>query len=370
MMENQNLSQELQSKVIDFLRFPLIIGVIFIHNSSSNLIINGKVFGSESIMPFFYYSSQLFSQTLARIAVPLFFFISGFLFFLNVNEFSYDSFKSKLISRIRTLLIPYIFWNLVVFILYYTLQSIPALSGYVNYYVDFKHFFSYFWDTIGATKDGIVQKPNMPIAYQFWFIRDLMIVVLITPILYLLCKYTRLYGIVFLAILWFFESHYTLDIFRLVSIFFFTTGAYLGINKHNLISEFSKIKNLSFILYPFLLLVDLFTKDYPVNIYFHKMGIIVGIIMCFNLVVLLFQKEKIKSLPFLSAASFFVFAFHEPLLKTLRKVTFLIFKPESDLLLTSLYFFNVIIVVVFTLLVYGFMNRIFPKFTAIITGGR
>lgn len=48
------------------------------------------------------------------MAVPLF-FISGYLFFFR-TAFSVDVYKKKLKSRIKTLLIPYLFWNFVVLV--------------------------------------------------------------------------------------------------------------------------------------------------------------------------------------------------------------------------------------------------------------
>lgn len=37
---NKMPNSELQSKIIDFLRFPLIVGVVFIHNNSSTMIVH------------------------------------------------------------------------------------------------------------------------------------------------------------------------------------------------------------------------------------------------------------------------------------------------------------------------------------------
>ena len=78
-------SQEIQSKSIDFLRFPLIIGVIFIHNYSSTVVVQGVELGNDSFLPMYHVASELFSKVIGSVAVPLFFLFSGFLFFLNIN---------------------------------------------------------------------------------------------------------------------------------------------------------------------------------------------------------------------------------------------------------------------------------------------
>ena len=181
-MTNLKSSQELQSQVIDFLRFPLIVGVLFIHNSTSTVRIGSRVIGnSGENMPLMYYCSNIFSQIIGEIAVPIFYFMSGFLFFLTVDKFSGRIYINKLSGRIRSLLIPYLFWNFTVFAFYYILSFIPQANQYINGGVDLHNFFRYFWNSSG---DG----GGFPLSYQFWFIRDLMIVVSLTPFIYLFCQ--------------------------------------------------------------------------------------------------------------------------------------------------------------------------------------
>ena len=74
------VNNRLQSEALDFLRFPMIVAVVFIHNDSSTITIQGVEVGSNSYMPLFYVSSTLFSQVIASIAVPLFFLCPFFCF--------------------------------------------------------------------------------------------------------------------------------------------------------------------------------------------------------------------------------------------------------------------------------------------------
>jgi len=367
-MANTTFSQENQFQVIDFLRFPLIIGVIFIHNFSTSIQIKSAVYGvvSGMNMPFMYYCSNFFSNVIARIAVPLFFFMSGFLFFINVDKLSEGVYKNKLAGRIKTLLIPYLFWNFIVFLLYYVISLIPQLNAYINKEVDLHNFFSYFWNNSGENGGT-----GFPISYQFWFIRDLMMTVLLTPIIYFSVKKSKYHGVLLLGILWYFNWWFHFDGFSLVCIFFFTAGAYFGINKRNLLEDFGKIKKNSFVLYPIIAFADLLTKKYDFNIYIHNAGIIMGIIFCFNVVAFLFEKGWLKSTKFLSAAAFFVFVVHDPfLLIVFRKLSYLIFHPQSDLALTTLYFANPILVIFCAIALYYILKRFLPRFTKVITGGR
>jgi len=357
-------NNELQSKVIDFLRFPLIVGVVFIHTHSSKTL-RGVEISQSSDLPVFYYCSQFFSEVIGRIAVPLFFFISGYLFFLNIKQMTGQIYKNKLLSRIKTLLIPYLFWNLSAIFFFFLMRKIGFFAS-LQQSIDFQYFTDCFFGKID--KQGIA---FFPISYQFWFIRDLMIAVLLTPLVYWLVKNAKLFIIAILGICWFLNFWFKPEPIGVACLFFFTTGAYFGIHKLNLLDVFGKIKHLSFILFPIFALTDLLTEKFTYYPYIHNAEIITGIVFFFNLVAFLFEKSKIKQMPFLSSASFFVFAIHEPfLLMNIKHITYSIFKPENDLLIASLYLLNVIIVVSSALCIYWVLQKFVPKFTTIITGGR
>jgi len=69
------------SKAIEILRWPLMVGVVLIHSSSTNVSLSeGQVIGGDSgYLNLF--TQNLFSDVFARIAVPMFFLISGYLLY-------------------------------------------------------------------------------------------------------------------------------------------------------------------------------------------------------------------------------------------------------------------------------------------------
>ena len=76
MIYNSNL----ESKVISFLRFPLIVAVVFIHSNPASIIIGGI---NISLGNSFYIYENLryfISDILASVAVPLFFSFQVFFF--------------------------------------------------------------------------------------------------------------------------------------------------------------------------------------------------------------------------------------------------------------------------------------------------
>jgi hypothetical protein len=91
----------------------------------------------------------------------------------------------------------------------------------------------------------------------------------------------------------------------------------------------------------------------------------------FNLVSYLLNNEKIKVNVFLFASSFFIFAIHEPwLLTPIKKISFKIVEPTSDLSLTFFYLMTPLLVVCISLILYYLLKRFCPTLTKIITGGR
>ncbi|MGD9772520.1 MAG: acyltransferase family protein, partial [Parabacteroides sp.] len=115
---------DLQSDTIHFLRFPLIVGVVFIHAHLSSDFVNI----TASDYPVFYVVNEFVSNILVRVSVPLFFFFSGFLFYYK-TDFNGITYAKKVKSRIQSLLIPYLIWNIFLLALYYFVQKIPDINA-------------------------------------------------------------------------------------------------------------------------------------------------------------------------------------------------------------------------------------------------
>ena len=169
--------QSVLSNTIDFLRFPLIIAVVFIHCDPASMVIGGKELVEKNTYPIYSLLRWIVSEEVAKIAVPLFFFISGFLFFYRSPSLTISDYVKKLKKRARTLLIPYILWNIFIIMLFICAQLfIPSMLSGANKPIFDKNFFEWinmFWG----------YPDEMPICYQFWFIRDLIVTVCLSPII-------------------------------------------------------------------------------------------------------------------------------------------------------------------------------------------
>lgn len=170
--------------IIDITKLFLLLGVVSIHCdvlASESCIIHA--FGSEVVV--------LLSSTLTKICVPAFFILSGFLFFQNQDKFNLQIYKSKLHRRIYTLLIPYILWNIISLILHIIkikYLGFPDHGLFENGNIQWLKVFEGFYDYT----DGY------PFAFAFWFIRNLIVFVILSPLVYLIgCKKLSI-GIVFI----------------------------------------------------------------------------------------------------------------------------------------------------------------------------
>ena len=236
------VNDELLSKTISYLRFPFCAGVVFIHfNLAKGLVIRGIVYGMDN--PDWYFNIiRLISEVIASIGVPLFFVFSGFLFFYR-KDYSVDVYKSKLKSRIKTLLIPFLLWNTLT-IIWKLKCFFPGLSAFFRpselHVTPLRLFNTYFCN---VTNKGIfVGVPPTeiswvsPIDFPLWYVRDLMLMVILSPVIYWLIKKFKGMVCVFFCLIWLFstllipiENYFSMyvNLQFLYALFFFMWGGVL-----------------------------------------------------------------------------------------------------------------------------------------------
>ena len=110
-------------KFFTLLRFPLMVGVVMIHcDISDQLVPELRGQWAQDVMYFF-------SNIIGRFSVPMFFLISGFLFYRN-GTLTHNEYASKLHHRLYTLLIPYLLWNLLAFLFFTAKHYPPPMSRF------------------------------------------------------------------------------------------------------------------------------------------------------------------------------------------------------------------------------------------------
>jgi fucose 4-O-acetylase-like acetyltransferase len=356
------LRDDSTSSRIDILRFPLIVGVVFIHNYFTTVRLANGSFGVAQNGFWVEFVRFFISQGVARVAVPLFFLISGYLFFL--GGWSQDKFISKLKRRVHTLLIPYLFWNLATLLYHLIGEEIPQTKAFVTgLYIQDLHTFSLFHN-INAWL-GITE--IYPVSMQFWFIRDLMVLILFAPVIHFILA--RKPALPFLLVLFCFWSSLTGPTFwqnATEALFYFCLGSYLSQTERNVV-YLDKFGSWISAIFLGLLILNSAFPDSPFIL--RKVVIIFGVPSVWWLAGLAARNAKWKSwLTELGGASFFVFAAHEPLLTIFRKLSYKLFSPASGAAILALYLLIPICLVALLVALHRCLLKTMPSFLGFITG--
>ena len=348
---------------LKLLRFPPIIGVVYIHAYFTAISSNAGIIGTEDLNAVTDFIRIILSQGVARIAVPLFFLISGYLFFANFR-WSHQTFARKVYTRTRTLLLPFLFWNLVVLAFYALMQAIPPFRPYFT------------GSTAVISELSLVEFFNVilgikgyPIAYHFWFIRDLMVMVLLSPLIAVILRFAALPFLLILYGTWV-SGTWPIYIPDNAGLLFFSAGALCAIKGQSLFA-FDRFGLIAFLALIPIFLVDTIWHTAGFNIFWHRTGLIVGVIASLYITkwALPFDSAK-QTLLRLGDASFFVYAAHEPLLIVVRILAYKFIPITTPYTVLAIYLG--LPVLVMTLLVYahGKLNQRFPRFLSVVTGGR
>lgn len=173
------------SQLSNAIKVPMILLVIFVHENL-NLQNDGYL--------------GLMLAVLANVAVPVFFLISGYYFFYG-SEFGKKEYFQKLKKRGRTLLLPYLLWNMLpmlnvvagnVFSILFLGKSTEALQTYL-WELWQGGIWHIWWDMTSGT---------MPYDSPLWYVRDLMVICVLSPAVYLFVRAFKQWGVMALVLLY------------------------------------------------------------------------------------------------------------------------------------------------------------------------
>lgn len=326
--------------------------VVAIHNNSFSYISSSGGYDLN------YYVQQFFVNGVFRSAVPVFAFLSGFFVLFKLVQSSYFLFLK---DKLKTLVLPYV---LVSFMLLISVQSIKCFATKECGFVGVDQFFH----------DLLIH----PVAIQFWFLRDLIIISIISPVV----VFARggvfcLIGLL-LGVLWLFD----LQVLPIVGgwylinmevIFFFWAGVgfaryFCGVSLFNVSNWFVFVL---LITWAFLILVRIFTdpdldvwyvKNYSLtSLFVYKLYIALGV---FCLFCVAYKIRMSKFILKLSGLTFFVYVFHTVPVSYVSHVVAVVFPKEYGFYIN----FPLILFLVFCA-AYFVCNKM-PHFFSLITGGR
>lgn len=346
-----------QSKNINLLKGLSIVLVVFIHADVRSQLSRYMEMGT---------TMDVYMETLTRIlvdnAVPMFYFVSGFLFFLHKASYS-DKFK----SRIRTLVVPYLFWCFVGFLIPFVIQRLLGLerlySGTsLKLLKDFSapDYIRMFWDI----RDGD------PILSTLWFLRNLIVLVAFTPVIAWLAKHLRFMFPAMLLVTYFFFP-WSVPGFSTNGFCWFAMGAYFSVGGVNCWKSIENANTRVISLLWSVLLVAVVTA-YSIKWHYEEVMLlfrIVHFVMVYKVVVWLSGSSMERLFSTIAAASFFIYVFHEPWMGYIVQLTIKELHPTG----LVAYFMPLLFAAVtmgYSYAAYAILQHMAPAFLNVITGAR
>lgn len=388
------------SKIVEWLRFPMAVLVVFIHltpHLNANFTPISKIEWSNISYNNIYSLIGVFVNNIATVAVPFFFFTAGYYFFYHVDAFNYNIFKQKLQKRINTLLIPYLLWNFLTILFRFShglwqkyvlhvhltekhslsfddICNIPNYAGYMwNYFT--------VYDKSSLDILGLSSSFSAPIDLPLWFLRDLIVLSLLSPLIYLAVRHLKAAFLAILCVAYIFNLE-TLPGINVVGLFFFSFGSYIAIKGNNILSCFYKYRWFAWMLTPLLLTSLLLMDETSEWVIVNHIYCIIAIITVVTIANIYLKRVDVTNGLFMkySHAAFFIYALHTiPLIitSTLGFGTYFTNKVIDIFLPTSFdggmiisYLVAPFIAVGICLLFYNLLNRFFPKTLFWLVGGR
>lgn len=355
------MAKSRNSKIAN-VQFLLSLMVVLIHATTTNINLPDKELQSVAGMNYASFIQYFISEGICRIAVPLFFIISGFLFYRSFDG-KWNTYIQKLKRRIKSLLIPYLIWSAAVFVAFTLAQRIPALKPYFTTRNDGSFSLLSFIDNV------LIHTYNSPL----WFCQYLLVFSVLSLPLYYLAKKLPVTVLALSFVGWLFGFRFigiTL-LFRTDAVFFYLLGAVLGVKHPSAVNyRLTKAKWIvSALVWAAFLTVHTvwLCAGYSGMIYSieEKLGIIAGIITVWFGYDLFSVKSEFKY----AGCSFLLFACHHPIVNTLKKVLMKILGVSS---LTSLVTYVLSACLTIGLIIcFGMVvKKKLPKFFGVISGNR
>lgn len=305
------------------------------------------------------------SKGIVRIAVPTFFFVSGLLFFQNFSGTLQDTIR-KFKRRVNSLVLPYFFWCTCWFCFIFILQVLPISKDYFSQPLYKMSIVDNIWNAF-----------CQPIYYPFWYIRELAVYILLTPLLYLILKRVPLLFLIFILgislVQFSFIEIWNVPFLKFFPFSFFVAGAIAGLRRFPLIGTRRLFSLLPLILAWLALIVirisgELDNLSGVISNAISQIEVILGVyVFWFGYDLLPLFIKELKSNIY--SYTFVIYAFHGIPIVIFKRVYFRIFdnNPYMELLF---YFVVPLIVILLSVFVGKILFKRVPLFYAKITGGR
>lgn len=357
------------SRKIKFMSLFMMIGVVFLHSynykddflTPSTAISEG--FNPASMFEFF------ISNGIVRMCVPMFFAISGYLFFRTFRP-SLKCYRYKLKSRFFSLAVPYLIWSLLS-LGFVFLMSIPDFTAQLP-------VIQQNLPQNGIDLAYIVKCIINPPSFQLWYVQQLIIFTVISPLIYLMIKYTKGIIVVPIAVLWLMDLSF---IINSEAALFYMLGACIAIFDREDLILIKESRGFCAVITTVWILINLIKTfiaaiDEQDNMFLTvarfgltKISILLGLVsmwLLFDHIVKRIQYKK--GLLLLSGHMFFIYTLHEPLLHMCYQLALRL--DASNPAHIALYICLPISIIAFSVIVSMCVRKLCLPLHKVLTGNR
>jgi hypothetical protein len=359
------------SSSIEIARVVLVIGLVFLHYISYPNSTSSPFRGFDpaqhqlatfvnSFVLFFFFS-----------AVPLLSAISGWLFFGFAGDPN-AAIARRIRGRCRSLLAPLIVWNagyVLAALALYAVAPGNGISAALNLNIAHAGAMDYVNAILGLT--------GLPIGFQFWFVRDLFVTVLCTPLLWLLLRHAPLASAALLGLAWVTEQ--SLGIFiRTDVLFFFYLGA---LARRRGVDPWIGWDAARWLLLAYAVLMALRALapavvdvgDPQQRMWLDaatRLARPLGVLACWGLCLRLAQGPWAEALARWGGFAFFLHAAHFPLIAAVKYALWKLVPAETDAWMMAHYAASVAVTVALSACAAIILFRLSPALYSFLAGGR
>lgn len=298
------------SDTIVLLRVILSLFVVLIHTHLPNEI---RTAAFEQYV-------EYLAVVLLSVAVPCFFFISSYLFNNSMSHaWNWASYKEKLQKRFKRLGVSYIGWNTAYILL--CILGVYVSGKSIHMFFEHNRWWRMYWDGCiiyqPANIFGWPLTQKFPILGALWYVRDLLCMVVLSPVFYWVTKKFKYISLIFFTLLFLSVPWGIRPFLSPAAWYFWYLGAWICVHRIPFVP--GRSKGITFtvlsIISALLLAWVGFEAPYHGNVlFFYKICSVFSIIYicaCIASRIPVFPKWLLV----LSEASFFVYCFHMFILK-------------------------------------------------------
>lgn len=337
---------------LQIMKFFLILGVVMIH---SNVLAGISLNDNTDISHSGIFIMRLIPGAICQVCVPCFFILSGYLYFHNFHNLTFNNYLNKNRRRVKTLLIPYILWNIIglilLFVKHYYLD-IPAYAVINEGKISISGLILGFWNF----------HHGLPYAFAFWFIRNLIIFVILSPIGYIIGK-SKPGFIIFILIIAISNTY-------LYGFEYFVIGAFIALNRVNIFSLPKILAIISSIICFFLFIAEAtwFISHNESTLLIRNAAAFITILYIARCTTSVYVSHPIFRT--LVASTFFIYAIHQFFCTITRNFYISIFGLESFTGITLSFLASWLTLVLISIIIWLIIKTISPRTAAILSGGR